>query len=94
MPYEEALVYHQKGLDDGSITVCVEDGEVLGYYERTFIGSSCFLKNIYIKKDERQGRVIKQLKKVFFGSMPDYIENVVGEKQKLKGKFVVAKIRR
>ena len=80
MPYGSALRYHQRGLDDGSITVYVADGEVLGYYERRFVDNTCFLYNLYVKPQKRMGKVIKSLKRVFFGAMPVNIDKVIGRR--------------
>jgi hypothetical protein len=94
MPYDEALRYHQEALDAGHITCYVEDGEVLGYYERYFFSNVCFFKNIWIKQDSRRGKVFRSLRRVFLGAMPFNIDLIVGQKQKLGGKFMTAKTRR
>lgn len=84
MPYGEALRYHQRELDNGNITVCVEDGgDVKGYYQRKFIDNTCFFFNLYIKADRRLGRVFRNMRKSFFGFMPNNIERIIGTKQKL-----------
>lgn len=88
MPYGEALQYHQERWDKGNIVPYVEEDEVLGYYERYIVGDVCFLHNVFIKKDYRQGRVWRWLHRNFFKTMPINIKEIVGESQKLNGKFI------
>jgi hypothetical protein len=93
MTYEQALNYHQTRLDTGAIYVFEKEGEVLGYYERYFRNNVCFLHNVFVKDIFRRGEVFKGLCRHFFSTMPDHIEYVEGEKQKL-GKLVTEKIKR
>ena len=87
MSFESALIYHKTRYENGSIHTYEENGEVLGYYERYFNGDTCTLYNIWIKKEARRGKVFKELYKHFFKTMPENIKYIVGEKQKLGGKF-------
>lgn len=94
MSPEVALHYHQERMDNGTIVPCIENGEVLGYYERDFIGNTCFLYNVWVRQDLRQGKVFKWLYRSFFNTMPDNIDKVIGNKQKLYGKIMVERITR
>lgn len=88
MPYEEALKYHKRQLENGFISVYEsENGEVLGYYERHFVYNVCFLDNAWIKEGYRRGEVFKELYRRFFATLPDNINRIMGEKQKLGGKL-------
>jgi hypothetical protein len=88
MSYADALKYHQTRLDSGSIYAYEENGEVLGYYERYFIFDTCYLHNVWVRRDERGGRVFRLLKKRFFSTLSREIRHITGEKQKLGGKTV------
>ena len=94
MDYETALQYHQAGLDNGSISIYVEDGELLGYYQRYFDGNTCYFMNTYIKPDYRFVKVYKYLKRLFLSTMPKNIDTIVGEKQKLGGKFQIVSLKK
>jgi hypothetical protein len=85
MPYEDAYAYHSRRVQNGTIYAFVEEGEVLGYFERYFIHNVCFLHNVWVRKDERHGRVFRSLYKHFFSTMPREITTIAGEKQKLGG---------
>ena len=84
----EALKYHQDKLDSGNIVCYLDNGEVLGYYERFINGDTCTLANIYIKKEVRQGKIFKELYRHFFKTLPLNIVKIVGTKQKIHGKFI------
>jgi hypothetical protein len=88
MSYEQALNYHQEHLDSGDIVCYIDNGEVLGYYERYIIRDSCKLYNMFIKKDLRCGKVFFSLYRHFFDTMPKNITKIIGDNQKLSGKFV------
>jgi hypothetical protein len=88
MSYEEAIKYHQEHLDNGDIVCYIDNYEVLGYYERYFIGNSCKLYNMFIKKDLRRSKVFFNLYRHFFNTMPKNIDKIIGDNQKLGGKFV------
>ena len=88
MSYDHALAYHKKGLDNGSIVVYLENGEVLGYYERFINGSVCNLHNVFIKPEVRNSRVWKELYRYFFKTLPPTVVKIVGTKQKLAGKYI------
>lgn len=94
MEYDEAYRYHSNRYHNGSIHVYEEDGEVLGYYERYFIYSTCFLHNVWVKDGHRHSKVFKTLYRHFFDTMPENITRIVGEKQKIGGKVVERIIRR
>ena len=90
MPYDEAIDYHRRALEDGSIHVHVVNGEVLGYYQREFLGHECFLMNVFAFDRD----TFKAMKKHFFETMPEHITCIVGEKQRLGGIWRKAMIRR
>lgn len=94
LSYESALCYHTDGLAAGNIHTYEENGEVLGYYERHFVLNVCFLDNVFIKEGHRKGRVFRELCRHFFSTLPENIIQIIGEKQKLKGKVVRANIGR
>lgn len=94
MSYVQAYVYHKKRLENGAIHIYEENGEVLGYYERYFKSNTCILHNLFIKPGFRQGRVFHFLYRHFFDSMPQNIDKIQGEKQKLNGRMVTALIKR
>ena len=87
MSYDEALRYHTKRYNSGDIQVYQENGEVLGYYERHFVYNVCFLDNAWIKEDCRRGKVFKELYRRFFDILPENINCIMGEKQKIGGKL-------
>jgi hypothetical protein len=93
MDYQNALKYHTEQYDKGNIHVYEENGEILGYYERYIIGDTCFLHNVYVKKEHRRGKVFRELYKHFFQTLPLNIKKIVGEKQKV-GKMQEVRIRR
>jgi hypothetical protein len=90
----EALKYHHTEYENGNIHVYEEEGKVLGYYERSIIGDTCFLKNVWIDENYRHGKVFKELYKHFFSTMPTHIKYIIGDKVKLGGRFMRAKITR
>lgn len=91
MSYDKALEYHKTRWEKGQIhTQENEKGDVVGYYERYFVDDKCFLYNLWIHKDYRQGKVFRELYRHFFGTMPSNIKYIVGEKQKLGGKYMKA----
>ena len=92
MPYDEALAYHQKGLDNGTIHVYEQDGEVLGYYERFIDGNVVDLRNVWVKDGLRRGEVFRALYRHFFDNLPDGIDYIIGEKQRAGGKKQKVKI--
>ena len=92
MTHKDSIQYHKSRYENGDIQVYEEYGEVLGYYERYFTGDTCILYNVYVKKDYRRGEVFKQLKKLFFLTLPLHITHIEGEKQKLGGKIMKALI--
>lgn|SRR3990167_218009 len=94
MPYQDAINYHKTRYENGDIQAFIENGEVLGYYERYIIGNSCLLYNCWIREDKRNGYVHKVLKKKFFETMPKNIKNIVGESQKQGGRIMESRIRR
>jgi hypothetical protein len=94
MTDKEALEYHEKQYKDGNIVVYLEKGEVLGYYQRYFLGNTCFFMNFFIREGFRQSRVTRWLRKHFFSTLPQCIEYLIGEKQKFGGKLRIAKVRR
>jgi len=94
MTYPEAINYHESKYKNGDIQVYIENGEILGYYERYLLWNCCILYNTWIKKDCRRGRVFVELKRRFFDTLPSNINVILGEKQKLGGKVVKAIIRR
>lgn len=85
LPKEEAIAYHEGRLKSGAIYAYIENKEVLAYYERYFIYNVCFLHNVWVRGDQRGGRVFRALSKHFFSTMPREITKVIGEKQKLGG---------
>lgn len=88
MQYKQAFNYHKSHYENGDIQVYqAEDGEVLGYFERYFLWNTCILYNAWIKKDRRRGKVFIELKKRFFETLPERINIITGEKQKLGGKM-------
>jgi hypothetical protein len=87
MSYEEAIEYHSWQLKKGNIVHYTEYEQVLGYYQRYCEGDTCYLVNIYIESDYRQGRVFKNLYRRFFTTMPLNIKKVVGTSQKFGGKL-------
>ena len=91
---EQAYDYHIKGLIDGSIQIYRENNELIGYYERHFFGSTCYLYNVYIKSPYRQGRVFKAMRRHFFDTMPKGITHIEGDKHKLGGKKRLERIRK
>jgi hypothetical protein len=93
MNYEDALVYHTDRYNKGDIYVYRDNGEVLGYYEREIKSNICFLKNVYVKKVYRKGRVFRELCNHFFLTMPSFVEYITGEKQKLSGKWMKERIK-
>ena len=94
MSYSDAMQYHKTRYENGDIQVYIENGQVLGYYERYLLWNACILYNLWIKQGFRKGKVIKELKKRFFETLPKNINVILGEKQKLGGKMMVARIRR
>lgn len=94
MSYPEAIQYHESRYKNGDIEVYTENGEVLGYYERYLLWNSCVLYNLWIRQDCRRGRVFKELKRRFLSTLPKNITIILGEKQKLGGKLMKARIRR
>jgi hypothetical protein len=92
MTYLQAFDYHKTRYENGTIYTYEEKGEVLGYYERYIQGNTCILYNIWIKESLRRGRVFKELYRHFFATLPIQIDTIVGEKQKLGGKFQRVKI--
>ena len=89
----EATKYHKTRYENGDIYPYIEDGKVLGYYERYFKYNTCILFNIWIDENCRRGKVFKALRKHFFDTMPRNITLVIGEKQKLGGKVVMERIK-
>ena len=94
MTYKEAFDYHRTRYENGDIQTYEENGEVLGYYERYIVGNSCILYNCWIREDCRFGKPYKELRKRFFSTLPKNVRNIIGEKQKLGGKVMEARIRR
>jgi hypothetical protein len=94
MTYEDAFDYHKTRYENGDIQVYQENGEVLGYYERYILWDTCILYNLWIREDCRRGKVIRELKRLFFSTLPKTVKKIIGEKQKLGGKMMTAKIRR
>ena len=94
MTHEEAIQYHKERYDKGDIEVYVENGEVLGYYERYILWNVCILYNAWIRKDQRWGKAYRELRRRFFSTLPKNVESIIGEKQKLGGKLMKAVIRR
>ena len=92
MSVEDAFKYHSERLKSGAIYIYEEGGEVLGYYERYFKDNICTLFNLYVKEGFRRGRVIKELYKHFFGTLPKNIDRINGERQKLGGKWISFKV--
>ena len=79
MPYHQALKYHEKRVKNGDIQVYIENGGILGYYQRHFVYNVCFLDNVWIKKEYRKGKVFKELYKKFFATLPAHITFIFGE---------------
>jgi len=95
--YEETLKYFQERWDKGVITCYVENDEVLGFYERYISGDTCYLKNVIVLPKLRLSKVFLALYKNFFLTLPDNINKVIGDKQKINGKHlerVITKQRR
>jgi len=87
MSYQEALNYHQERLDNGSIQVILDNGEVVAYYQREFNDEICFLVNVWVRADLRGSKVWRDLYRHFFNTMPINIKKVIGEKQKIHGRM-------
>ena len=95
MPYDKALSYHAKRIKNGEIQAFIENGEVLGYSERHFLSNVCFLDNIWIKDNERRGKVFKGMQEQFFETMPKHITHIIGHNISREVKIVkISKWRR
>lgn len=92
MSYDKALNYHQRAYDNGNIHIYEENGIVLGYYERHFVSNVCFLDNVFVENNHRKGKVFKALYKHFFQTLPENIDFIMGEKQKVFGKMQIVRI--
>lgn len=79
MSRNQAIQYHEDGIKKGDIQVYLENGEVLGYYERHFVYNVCFLDNVWIKDECRRGKVFRELYRKFWETMPDNIAHIFGE---------------
>ena len=79
LPYNQAIRYHEKRIKNGEMQVYLENGEVLGYYERHFVYNVCFLDNAWIKKECRRGKVFRELYKKFWNTLPEHITHIFGE---------------
>lgn len=80
MPYDKAIKYHARRIKNGEIQAFIENGEVLGYCERHFLGNACFLDNIWIKNTERRGKVFRGMCEQFFDTLPKYITHIIGHR--------------
>lgn len=85
LTYEQALKYHYDRLVSGVISVVEKNGVVLGYIERYFEGDTCILHNVFIFPDYRNTWVAKELKRIFFATLPENIKHFKGEKQRFGG---------
>ena len=79
MRREQAIQYHERRIKNGEIQVYLENGEVLGYYERHFVYNVCFLDNVWVNEKYRHGKVWKELYKKFWNTMPEHITHIFGE---------------
>lgn len=71
MRYDEALKYHTDIFNSGNC-ITVRDGELLvGYLEFYLEGEECYIKNMYIREEYRNGETIKMLKKRLFDVAKD-----------------------
>ena len=92
LSYAEAIDYHTKRFKNGEIQVYIDNGEVLGYYQRHFLYNACFLDNGWIKKECRLGKVFKELRKKFFETLPDNITHIFGHRDKYERRIEKVKI--
>jgi len=63
---EEANRYHETILRNGNCITVEDKGNLVGYCEYYVNHGICYIKNLFIRRDYRNGKVIRMMKRRLF----------------------------
>lgn len=93
LSHNEALKYHQAILlNQHVITIC-NGQELAGYCEFYINNGVCFVANLFIRPEYRQGKTIKMLKNKLF-EVSKGAKIFIGERNKFQKKYMETQLRR